>query len=164
MIDRCFGSSNIFSYIEICICVGDYTKVCQMLSGWTKNWPRCKKMLFWICYLFLRWPALLAVQAFSRINNIFKWANYVGYGAGKMRLGSYDITWYTEHNGSTFVTVSQTLMWWAQFSIHLNNIWQSITTCIINILSSLNMNQSKDCIFKLWNYHIINRYSSNIYS
>ncbi len=31
-------------------------------------------------------------------------------GASKIRRGSYDGAWYMEHNGTTFVTVSQILM------------------------------------------------------
>ena len=34
----------------------------------------------------------------------------MGNGASNARLGSYDGAWYTEHDGTTFVTVSQILM------------------------------------------------------
>ena len=36
-------------------------------------WPGfCQTLLIWACYLFLRWPALLAVQVISRINIMLK--------------------------------------------------------------------------------------------
>ncbi len=66
-------------------------------------------------------PALLAVQAISRIINIFKLANYVGNGASRMRLGSYDGAWYTEGNGTKVVTVSQILGELGQFFVHQDN-------------------------------------------
>ncbi len=46
----------------------------------------------------------------SLINSMLKKANSVDNGASKEVLGSYDGAWYTEHNGTTFVTVSQILM------------------------------------------------------
>ena len=43
-----------------------------------------------------------------------------------MTLGSYDGAWYTEHNGTIIVKVSQTLIEWGQSFVHQDNIWQSI--------------------------------------
>ena len=43
-------------------------------------------------------------------------------GAGKMRLGSYDGAWYTEHSGTRFVAVSQILMEGGRFFVHQDNI------------------------------------------
>ena len=54
------------------------------------------------------WSALW--QCISRINNMFKWNNCVENGASSVRLDLYGSTWYSEHNGNTFVTVSQLLM------------------------------------------------------
>ena len=47
-------------------------------------------------------------------------------GAKNVRLGSYDGAWYTESNGTTFVTVSQIFIERGQFFIQQDNIWQTI--------------------------------------
>ena len=80
-----------------------------------------------MCYLFSRWPALLAVQATSRINNLFKWANYEENGANKMRLNLHDGAWHTEHKGTMFVIVSGRVVERGQFFVHQDNIWRSLT-------------------------------------
>ena len=41
-----------------------------------------------------------------------------------MKWDSRDDTWHTEHNGTTFVTISQILMECDEFSVHNGNIWQ----------------------------------------
>ena len=46
--------------------------------------------------------------------------------ASRMRLDSYDGAWYSEHNGTMFVTESQILMKWGRLFIHQDNIWRSI--------------------------------------
>ena len=43
-----------------------------------------------------------------------------------MRICSYDGTWCTEPNGTTFVTVYQILMKWGLFFVRQDNIWQTI--------------------------------------
>ena len=55
-------------------------------------------------------------------NNIFKQINYVENGAIRIRLGSYDGAWYTEHNGTASVTVSQILKERDQFFVQQDNI------------------------------------------
>ena len=50
-----------------------------------------------------------------------------------MRLSSYDATWCTERNATTFVIVSHILRDWGQFFVHHNNIWQSIPVITITV-------------------------------
>ncbi len=50
----------------------------------------------------------------------------MGNCARNVRLGSYDGTWYTECNGTTFVTVYKILMKWGPFFVCHDNIWQTI--------------------------------------
>ena len=99
----------------------------SLVSFYWHHFPH--SWLIWICHLFLRWPTLVAVQAISRVNNIglFKKGNSCRNLASNVRLGSYDGAWHTEHNGTKFVTTSQILMEWAQFIIHQDNIWQTLT-------------------------------------
>ena len=82
--------------------------------------------VIWACYSFLRWPALPTVPAFSRINNMLKWANLVEIHAGNIKLGSRDGVWYTEYNDTAFMTIWQILMGWTEFSDLHGNIWQTL--------------------------------------
>ena len=43
-----------------------------------------------------------------------------------MGLGSYDGVWYTEHNGTRFVIVSQILMEWGPFFVYQDNVWRTL--------------------------------------
>ena len=45
-------------------------------------------------------------------------------------VGSYDHAWYTEHNHTTFVTISQILMKWAKYCIRKNNIWHTLLALV----------------------------------
>ena len=60
------------------------------------------------------------------INNMIKKAKFGRNYDRKVKLGSCDGTWYTERNGTTFVTVSQILMEWGKSFVHQDNIWQSV--------------------------------------
>ena len=53
-----------------------------------------------------------AVQAKSRINDMLKWSNLVKIGANSVRIDSFNDTWYTEHNGTTFWMMFQKIMQW----------------------------------------------------
>ena len=57
------------------------------------------------------------VQAITRINNMLKKAKSVGNDARNVRSSSCDGAWCTEHNDTSFVTVSQILMKWDQFFV-----------------------------------------------
>ncbi len=59
--------------------------------------------------------------------------NSVENGARNVRLGSYDGAWYTEYNGTKFVTVSQIFIEWGQFFVRHDNIWQTITVMALDI-------------------------------
>ncbi len=69
---------------------------------------------------------MLAVHVSSRTNNMLKWANFGENQARLVKLGSYNGAWYTEHNGKTFVTVSQIFIEWGQCFVRHDNIWQTI--------------------------------------
>ena len=73
------------------------------LSRWhdlLQSWP------IRACYLFLSWRALQAVQPSSRVNNML---TLVKPDARMLRPGSVDGTWYTQHNDTTFVAISEIL-------------------------------------------------------
>ncbi len=62
----------------------------------------------------------------------------MGNGARDVRICSYDGAWYTEHNGTTFVTVSQILVEWSPFFVRHDNIWQTIIVlAIISVTTRL---------------------------
>ncbi len=50
------------------------------------------------CCLFLRWPAVLAVQTTSIINSMLKYANSGRNHASNVRWCSYDGAWCAEYN------------------------------------------------------------------
>ena len=58
-------------------------------------------------------------------NKLLKQTNSVGNGSSKVRICSYDGTWCTEYNGTTFETVHQILMTWGRFFICYDNIWHT---------------------------------------
>ena len=59
-----------------------------------------------------RTHTLSAVQASSRINNMVKKAKCVKTASSKLMLGSCDTTWYSDHSGTTLVTISQVINAW----------------------------------------------------
>ena len=68
-----------------------------------------RSCLIWVWYLCLRWSALPAVQAISRINSILKSANSMRNGTSKVIIGLCDGVWYIQHNGTILITVSPIL-------------------------------------------------------
>ena len=52
---------------------------------------------------------LPAVQIISTKNIILEQANVDETDSGEAKLGPHDDTWYTHHNGATFVTIYQIL-------------------------------------------------------
>ena len=58
---------------------------------------------------------ILEVQTTSKINIMLRYAMCSRNHASNLRLGSYDGAWYNEHNGTTYVTVSQILIEWSGF-------------------------------------------------
>ena len=99
---------------QMCYHCVHYSRRHHMSLIWCCSTLFCKSLLIWIY-------------------NIFKWAKWVKNGASKMRLGSYDGAWYTEHNGNTFMMISQILMKWAQVSVHQDNIWRNVVNGSLTI-------------------------------
>ena len=73
-------------------------------------------------------------QAVARMNNIFKWANFVKRRTSMLLLGSFDHTGYSEHNDIPFKTIPR--CWWSEtisFVYH-NTIWPIITYSQPNVI------------------------------
>ena len=107
-------------------------KVCPLLLWWTKLWlystntwdtvtkvePLCslyQALSHEPNITFPAWflPMLVYLSmsfAISRMNGILKSIFSVGNSCSNVELGLCDGTWYTEDNGTTFVTVSRILM------------------------------------------------------
>ena len=80
-----------------------YSQIASLVSA--------KVSLF--AYVIYIWDVLHCGQwRPSWINNIFKWANYVGFGASKMKLTSYDGACYNECNGIKLCLYSR--YWWSK--------------------------------------------------
>ena len=63
----------------------------------------------------LRWPALMAVQVTSRVNNMLKYANFGQNHSIKVKSVWNDGAHYTEHNNTPIMTISQILMECGEF-------------------------------------------------
>ena len=64
----------------------------------------------WLIISMLFILEVACIPGSARINTMLKMAEFVGTDTKIMKLDSYDGTWYTEHNGTTFMTISHILM------------------------------------------------------
>ena len=66
----------------------------------------------------------LACSASAWKNNIVKDAEFDKKCVSKLWLGLYDIGWYTECNGPTYVVIPHWFVKWSHLFVNSNNIWQ----------------------------------------
>ena len=126
---RCYnGAWKILLHsTNICDIATKLVPLCSVsnMSSYEPSFSLLASVSVKLAYFSMLFILKLACTASTRINNMLKQANFGKNHASKLKLGLHDGVWYTEYNGANLMIVSQKMMQWHEFSIHLSNIWQT---------------------------------------